>query len=108
MAETERRAGMKLVKAEKEEKKYFVPEIAQAVGLSEGTIHGFFKNSGRKRSTKDGLTIDEIDDVLQRKRTRGDGIDFEAVAEIRRRLIHEKGYTLINDEESAEMKGVQE
>ena len=99
---------MKFVKKEKEETRYFVPEISQAIGISEGTIHGYFtnKSSGRpKKSTKDGLTLDDIVDVLERKRTRGDGIDFTAVKEIRRRLIEEKGYELV---ESIENEGAQE
>ena len=56
---------MKFVKKEKEETRYFVPEIAQAVGLSEGTIRGYFTNkssSRPKKSTKDGLTLDEIEE----------------------------------------------
>lgn len=99
---------MKFVKKEKEETRYFVPEISQAVGLSEGTIHGYFtnKSSGRpKKSTKDGLTLDEICEVLERKRTRGDGIDFATVQEIRHRLIKEKGYVLVD---SIENEGSQE
>lgn len=95
---------MKLVKKERAEaRRYFVPEVSQAIGLSEGTIHGFFKNSGRKKSTKDGLTLDEIVEVIERKRTRGDGIDFNAVAEIRRRLQTEKGYVIdMSDEQVTE------
>ena len=97
---------MKFVKKENEGTRYFVPEIAQAIGLSEGTIRGYFMNKSPKRpkkSTKDGLTLDDIVKVLERKRTCGDGIDFGAVAEIRRRLVTEKGYVLDNsDEEAAE------
>ena len=79
--------------------KYFVQEIAQAIGMSEGTIHGYFKNSGRKASTKEGLTIEEIVQVIERKRTRGEGIDWEAVKEIQRRLFEEYGYKVVYDEE---------
>ena len=99
---------MKLVKKEKEETKYFVPEIAQAIGLSEGTIRGYFANNNKdegreKKSTKDGLTLDEIVKVLERTRTRGDGIDFRAVTEIRKRLVVEKGFLLDwSDEETDE------
>jgi hypothetical protein len=96
---------MKFVKRETTEPRYFVPEIAQAIGVSEGAIRGYFMNKSSKRpnkSTKDGLTLDDIEAVLERKRTRGDGIDFETVAEIRRRLIAEKGYVLDKTDEEAE------
>lgn len=96
---------MKFVRKEMVEPRYFVPEIAQAIGVSEGTIRGYFMNKSPKRmnkSTKDGLTLDDIVDVLERKRTRGDGIDFDAVAEIRRRLIQEKGYVIEEDGKEAE------
>lgn len=95
---------MKFVKKEKEDIKYFVPEIAQAIGVSEGTIRGYFMNKSPKRpnkTTKDGLTLDDIVAVLERDRTRGDGIDFGAVAEIRRRLVTEKGYVLDNSDKEA-------
>ena len=100
---------MKFVKKEKEETKYFVPEIAQAIGVSEGTIRGYFMNKSPKRenkTTKDGLTLDDIVAVIERDRTRGDGIDFAAVAEIRRRLVTEMGYVLDKtDEEVSDVEG---
>ena len=94
---------MRFVKKEQVEPRYFVPEIAQAIGVSEGTIRGFFmnnnKNDKRRKSTKDGLTLDEIVQVIERKRTRGDGLDFRAISEIRNRLTAEKGYILdLSDE----------
>ena len=98
---------MKFIKKEREETKYFVPEIAQAIGVSEGTIRGYFMNKSPKRpnkSTKEGLTIDDIVAVLERKRTRGDGIDFNTVKEIRQRLINEKGYVLDASDEEDEYK----
>lgn len=88
---------MRLVKKnnlEKKEPRYKVQEIAQAVGLSEGTIHGFFKNGNRKDSTKDGLTLEEIVQVLERARTRGEGINWGVVKEIRERLFNEYGYCI--------------
>lgn len=96
---------MRFVKKEQTEERYFVPEIAQAIGLSEGTIHGFFRNrkDGKepmKKSLKDGLTLDEIEMVIERKRTRGDGIDFDAVNRIRNRLISEKGYEWEDEEDN--------
>ena len=88
---------MQLVKKEKEEPKYFVPEIAQAIGKSEGTIRGYFMNKSKKRpnkSTKNGLTLEEIVEVIERKRTRGDGINFNIVREIQQRLADEYGYII--------------
>lgn len=100
---------MKFVKREKVEPKYFVPEIAQAIGVSEGTIRGYFMNKSPKRpnkSTKEGLTIDDIVAVLERKGKRGEGINFNTVKEIRQRLINEKGYVLdVSDEESEYKEG---
>lgn len=95
---------MRLVKrenAQKEEKRYFVPEIARAIGLSEGTIRGYFRNGNRGRqpkSTKEGLTIEEIEEVLNRDRTRGDGLDFTMVEEIKKRLA-ERGWVVEDDDE---------
>ena len=83
---------MKLIKKDrcaKKEKKYFVQEISQAIGMSEGTVQGFFRNA---KSTKDGLTLAEIVQIIERPRTRGDGIDFNEVNEIRNRLKLEYGY----------------
>lgn len=98
---------MRFIKKEKEEQRYFVPEIAQAIGVSEGTVRGFFRNevNGREqRTTRDGLTLDDICDVIERKRTRGDGLDFSAIKEIRNRLINEKGYVLdTTDEETFDL-----
>ena len=94
---------MRLVKRnnlEKKEPKYKVQDIAQAVGLSEGTIHGFFKNNkNRKDSTKDGLTLAEIVQVLERDRTRGEGINWAVVKEIRERLFNEYGYCMEEEDD---------
>lgn len=93
---------MRFVKKEKTETRYFVPEIAQAIGVSEGTIRGFYMNKAKgreKKTTKDGLTLDDIVKVIERDRTRGDGIDFAAVNEIRRRLVQEKGFVLDVEED---------
>lgn len=94
---------MKFVKKEKEETRYFIPEVAQAIGLSAGTIQAYFTNKGI--STKDGITLDDIVEVIERKRKRGDGINFGVVAEIRRRLVAEKGYVLDrSDEETSDVE----
>lgn len=87
------------------EPRYFVQEIAQAIGLSEGTISSYFTNRGQ--SIKDGLTLDDIVKVLERGRTRGDGIDFNAVMEIRRRLVREKGYSIDRSDECEEAENAE-
>ena len=91
---------MKLVKKGKTEPKYFVPEIAQAIGVSESSIRGFYSN--RNKSTKGGLTLEEIVAVVERARKRGEGIDWSDVKEIRRRLSNEYGYIVVDEEEAAE------
>lgn len=95
---------MKFVKKGKTEPRYNVPEIAQAIGVSEGTIRGYFMNKVENRpnkSTRDGLTLDDIVKVLERDKKRGDGIDFKAVEEIRARLVTEKGYIIDRSDEEA-------
>lgn len=99
---------MKFVKRETMgllEPRYDVQEIAQAIGLSEGTISSFFTNKGQ--STRDGLTLDEIVKVLERPRRRGDGIDWNVVKEIRRRLVREKGYTIDRSDECEEAENAE-
>ena len=94
---------MQLVKKERSEPKYFVPEIAQAIGKSEGTIRGYFMNKSKKRpkkSTKNGLTLKEIVEVIERDRIRGDGINFNVVREIQQRLADEYGYILDYSDEA--------
>lgn len=93
---------MRFVKSEYSESRYTVQEVAQAVGLSEGTVAGYFKNRGT--NTKDGLTLDQITEVLERQRTRGGGVDFKRVTEIRRRLVTEKGYEVDMSDEVADQK----
>ena len=46
--------------------KWTVTEVAQASGLSEGAISGYFSN--RSISTKNGLTLKQILDVLTSER----------------------------------------
>lgn len=86
-----------------DEPKYSVQDISQAIGLSEGTISNYFTNGTKdrpKKTTKDGLTLDEIVAVLERPRTRGEGINWNIVSEIRSRLVNEKGYVIDwNDEQ---------
>lgn len=102
---------MKFVKNGKkpDEPTYNVQDIAQAIGLSEGTISNYFTNGTKdrpKKSTKDGLTLDEIVMVIERPRTRGDGINWTIVSEIRRRLVNEKGFNIDwSDEEADNVEG---
>lgn len=88
---------MRFVKNDYTESRYTVQEVAQAIGLSEGTVSGYFTNRGI--STKDGLTLDQITEVLERKRTRGGGVDFKRVKEIQNRLVSEKGYYIDRSDE---------
>lgn len=85
-----------------EQKRFPVFTVSQAIGKSEGSIQGYFRN--RNISTKGGITIDQIEEVLE-SRTRGDGIDWLEVQEIRKEL-KARGYVQdysdeqINEEES--------
>lgn len=84
----------KLVPPHKEPR-YQVPTVAQAIGLSEGAVSGYFNN--RKISAREGLTLAQIVDVIEARR-RGPGIDWTACNEIRKRLSEEYGYEMTEDE----------
>lgn len=73
---------------QKQEKRYRVIDIAKATGLSEGAVTGFFSN--RKISTKSGLTIQQINQMLNGAR-RGPGINWDNVSEIRQELLEQCG-----------------
>ena len=79
--------------AVKVEKKYKVTDVAQAIGRTEGSISGYFSNRGI--STKNGITLDQIEELLY-ARTRGDGIHWDIVDEIRKRLA-ERGYEIVEE-----------
>lgn len=76
------------------EKRYPVPEVSMAIGISENAIYAHFSN--RKITTKDGLTLDQIEEVCMSRR-RG-GISWEAVREIEERLFREKGISVIRED----------
>ena len=76
------------------EKRYPVPEASMATGLSENAIYAYF--SRRKITTKDGLTLDQIEEVCLSKRH--GGISWEMVREIEERLRDEKGITVIRED----------
>ena len=81
-----------LEKKEVSTKKYSIQTVAQAIGVSEGAIAGYFKNKGIQ--TKGGLTLEQISEVIMariRGRIRGNAINWADVAEIRVRLIDEFG-----------------
>ena len=73
----------------KDEKRYSVATVAQAIGRSEGAISGYFSNRGIP--TKGGLTMAQIDEFLDAP-MRGKIIDWNGVDEIRRRLHDEFGH----------------
>lgn len=75
------------------EKRYRIPDVARAIGFSEGSINSYFGNRGV--GTKGGLTLDQIVEYLnyiseitiRDKRN----IQWEAVKDIQARLMREKG-----------------
>ena len=85
-------------KAPTAERRYRVPEIAKATGLSEGQISGFFNN--RSQTTKDGLTLEQIDEVC--RSTKRSVIKWRVVDEIRNRLLNERGIEIIEKEDPQE------
>ena len=50
-----------------------VTEVSQASGLSEGTISGYFSNRGI--STKGGLTLNQVLEVISRANKRDHGVN---------------------------------
>lgn len=72
-------------------RRYSVATVAQAIGRSEGSISGYFSNKGV--TTKGGITLDQIEEVLNSP-VRGKIINWDSVEEIRRRLEDERGYTV--------------
>lgn len=78
----------------KQETRYRVIDVAKATGLSEGQITGYFSN--RKISTKAGLTIEQVEQVLRGAR-RGPGIYWDKVQEIRERLLAECGIEVVEE-----------
>lgn len=84
----------------KPEVTYMVPNIAKAIGYSEGSIQGFFARRGF--STKKGVTLDQICDCINSNATGSrvgarKGIDWDIVKEIRQRLENEKGIVIVDD-----------
>lgn len=79
------------------EKRYRIPDVARAIGFSEGSINSYFGNRGV--GTKGGLTLDQIVEYLgyiseitiRDKRN----IQWEAVKDIQMRLRKEKGMVSI-------------
>ena len=76
------------------DKKYRLIDVAKALGLSEGAVKGYFTN--RKISTKSGLTLEQIYEVVKGNR-RGSGIRWDEVKEIRRRLLERYGVEVVEE-----------
>lgn len=86
---------MKIIKKEPKQERFNVATVAQAIGRSEGSISGYFSN--RKQSTKGGLTISQIEEVINSPR-RGVTIDWKNVKKIRSEL-EARGWEFIEVEE---------
>jgi len=81
-------------KMPKPEKRYRICEVAKAVGKTEGAVQGYYTN--RDISTKQGVTLEQIT-AMVKGRTRGDGVRWDDVNEIRERLYEEKGIHIIEE-----------
>lgn len=75
----------------RDERRYSVATVSQAIGRSEGSITGYFSNKGI--TTKGGLTLGQIVEVLETP-VRGKIIDWNGVNEIQSRLQEEYGYEI--------------
>lgn len=90
--------------AKKKEKRYSVATVAKAIGGSEGAINAYFSN--RKITTKGGITIAQIAEVVRReKRVRKSCVKWEEIAEIREALEREHGITIteVDDAEDSQI-----
>lgn len=86
------------------EKRYPVPEVSMATGITENAIYGYFTHRGV--TTRDGLTLDQIEEVCMSRR-RG-GISWEMVSEIEERLYREKGISVIREDAVADVMLVED
>lgn len=85
-------------KAPQAERRYRVVDVAKATGLSEGQVSGYFNN--RSMTTKDGLTLDQIEEVC--RDAKRSVIRWKAVEEIRSRLLNERGIEIVEKEDPQE------
>lgn len=85
-------------KAPTAERRYRVVDVAKATGFSEGQVSGYFNN--RNLTTKDGLTLDQIEEVCRENRR--SVIRWKAVDEIRSRLLAERGIEIIEKDDQQE------
>lgn len=69
--------------------KWTVTEVSQAIGLSEGAISGYFSNRGI--STKKGLTLYQILEVMHSPR-RNHGVNDTEKVEKLVRILQNAGY----------------
>ena len=81
----------------KPEKLYKICDVAKAVYKSESSVQGYFSN--RKISTKKGVTLEQVFEYLTKNGTRGQGINWRDVEEIRNRLMDEMGAREVEDQE---------
>ena len=73
-------------------KRYRVPTVSQALGISEGSITGYFSNRGI--TTKGGITLDQVEEFLRNNRYRDSGaIDWNDVDDLISRLA-ERGFVV--------------
>ena len=70
-------------KEQKTPRRYNTTTVAFALGITEGAVRGCFREDDR--SLKDGLTLEQVETVINR-RTRGPGICWKAVEELRDEL----------------------
>lgn len=71
-------------------KRYSVATVAFSLGVTEGAVRGTFRD--QEISLKDGLTLDQVEMVINRK-TRGDGVCWKSVEDLRNRLSM-RGYDI--------------
>lgn len=69
--------------------KWTVTEVSQASGLSEGAISGYFSN--RQISTKNGLTLMQILEVLSSRR-RDNGVNNSKKVQQLIRILQDAGF----------------
>ena len=72
-------------KEQKAPRRYAVTTVAFALGVTEGAVRGCFRDDDG--SLKDGLTLEQVEMVINR-RTRGSGVCWKSVEELRDDLRH--------------------
>lgn len=70
--------------------KWAVTEVSQATGISEGAIFGYFSNRGQ--SVKEGLTLAQVLEVMNRERVRDCGTNDPKKVQKLVAILNEAGY----------------